>query len=394
MSTVQVDGDADIYVELVDESPNINVTIQGAGPRGPAGPQGEQGPQGETGPKGDDGTATDEQVEAAVAAQIQDVVDDYLTDHPAMTGMFTNAAKNSLIALLEKVAYIDGNGQQYLNELITNLAATVTSISAVFTQGVNTVYNTDSLETLKQYLVVTATYSDGTSGEINNYTLSGSLTPGTSTITATYNGQSDTFNVTVTKGFLYTPDRGILSEQSYISNTNPTNYTETITTNGLRLYCPQQSAQGSAWYMTMGDLDFTTSAHMELEIYIVNIGYYASNNATTPGVFSLFVSDGTNGGSYTGFSRVGSSSGTPKLRTMQGSTVTASPDCSLNNWHTLVVDCDTTGQTVKLDGVTVLNNASISGAGTYGSHTAYRILQSASNAVDLYIRRIELTVDE
>lgn len=38
MSTVQVDGDADIYVELRNESPNINVTIQGAGPRGPAGP--------------------------------------------------------------------------------------------------------------------------------------------------------------------------------------------------------------------------------------------------------------------------------------------------------------------------------------------------------------------
>lgn len=136
---------------------------------------------------------------AAIAPEdIQDAVDAYLDDHPALTGMFTNAAKSALIALLEKVAYIDGNGQQYLNELITNLAATVTSISAVFTQGAAVIYDTDSLDTLEQYLVVTASYSDGTSSVVSGYTLSGTLTAGTSTITATYGGQSDTFTVTVT----------------------------------------------------------------------------------------------------------------------------------------------------------------------------------------------------
>ena len=43
MSTVQVDGDAVINVELVDESPVIDVTIQGSGPRGAQGPQGPAG---------------------------------------------------------------------------------------------------------------------------------------------------------------------------------------------------------------------------------------------------------------------------------------------------------------------------------------------------------------
>lgn len=129
---------------------------------------------------------------------VQNAVDEYLTEHPALTGMFTNAAKSSLIALLEKVAYVDGNGQQYLDELITNLAATVTSISAVFTQGSAVVYDTDVLDTLRQYLVVTAMYSDGTSSIVSDYELSGRLTEGTSTITVIYGGQTDTFTVTVT----------------------------------------------------------------------------------------------------------------------------------------------------------------------------------------------------
>ena len=134
---------------------------------------------------------------------VQDAVDEYLTEHPALTGMFTNAAKSALIALLEKVAYIDGNGQQYLDELITNLAATVTSIDAVFTQGSAIIYDTDSLEALEQYLVVTASYSDGTSSVVSGYTLSGTLTVGTSTITVTYGGQTDTFTVSVTKAPLW-----------------------------------------------------------------------------------------------------------------------------------------------------------------------------------------------
>lgn len=71
-------------------------------------------------------------------------------------------------------------------------------IDAVFTQGSEVIYDTDSLDDLKQYLVVTAYYSDSTSAVVNDYTLSGTLTEGTSTITVTYNGLIDTFDVTVT----------------------------------------------------------------------------------------------------------------------------------------------------------------------------------------------------
>lgn len=84
-----------------------------------------------------------------------------------------------------------------------NVAVTadeITSISAVYTQS-GTVYTTDSLDSLKDDLVVTANYSGGSSVTIESYdyTLSGTLTVGTSTITVSYGGQTDTFSVTVTE---------------------------------------------------------------------------------------------------------------------------------------------------------------------------------------------------
>ena len=77
---------------------------------------------------------------------------------------------------------------------------TLSSITAVFTQGSAVIYDTDTLDTLKQYLVVTANYSDGTSEEVTTYTLSGTLTVGTSTITVSYGGKTATFDVVVSIG--------------------------------------------------------------------------------------------------------------------------------------------------------------------------------------------------
>jgi hypothetical protein len=75
----------------------------------------------------------------------------------------------------------------------------VSSISATFTQGDNVVYNTASLNELKPYLEVVATWSDNTQETVtDNASLSGTLTVGTSTITASYRGKTATFTVTVT----------------------------------------------------------------------------------------------------------------------------------------------------------------------------------------------------
>lgn len=77
--------------------------------------------------------------------------------------------------------------------------ATLTGITAVYTQGDKIVYPSTSLDDLKTNLVVTASYSDSTTVTVSDYTLSGTLTIGTSTITATYQGKTATFTVTVTK---------------------------------------------------------------------------------------------------------------------------------------------------------------------------------------------------
>lgn len=79
-------------------------------------------------------------------------------------------------------------------------SATVTSLSAVYTQGGKTVYDTASLNSLKADLVVTANWSNGTVTTVDgsDYTLSGTLSEGTSTVTVAYGGQTTTFDVVVT----------------------------------------------------------------------------------------------------------------------------------------------------------------------------------------------------
>lgn len=76
--------------------------------------------------------------------------------------------------------------------------AEVTSLSAVYTQS-DVICDIDSLDILKSDLVVTATYSDSTTATVpsSDYTLSGTLEAGTSTITVLYGGATTTFNVTV-----------------------------------------------------------------------------------------------------------------------------------------------------------------------------------------------------
>jgi hypothetical protein len=83
---------------------------------------------------------------------------------------------------------------------ISAAEAQVSSISAVFTQGDAIITAANSLDDLKQYLVVTATLEDTSTATVPSadYTLSGSLTAGTSTITASFRSKTDTFTVSVT----------------------------------------------------------------------------------------------------------------------------------------------------------------------------------------------------
>lgn len=73
----------------------------------------------------------------------------------------------------------------------------VTSLSVVFDPGDNVIYDSASLDDLRPYLTVTVNYDDNTTEVTTAYSLSGSLTAGTQTITVSYASASATFTVTV-----------------------------------------------------------------------------------------------------------------------------------------------------------------------------------------------------
>lgn len=112
-------------------------------------------------------------------------------------------ARTALLDLLSHVAYIDQNGRDYYDALELALRAKLSYIVADYVQD-RTIYTHDSLDVLKSGddLIVTAYYDDGTHTDLADsaYTLSGTLTVGTSTITVTYGGKTATFDVTVTQG--------------------------------------------------------------------------------------------------------------------------------------------------------------------------------------------------
>lgn len=141
---------------------------------------------------------------AADAKKTGDEISDLKSQISSSQGMSAEF-KSALENLLSKVAYIDANGQTYFDALHTAMypPANLTRITAVYTQGSTVVYDTDTLDSLKANLVVTAYYDNGTSEVVSSYVLSGTLTEGTSTITATYGGKSATFNVTVTEDTEY-----------------------------------------------------------------------------------------------------------------------------------------------------------------------------------------------
>ena len=136
----------------------------------------------------------------------------------------------------------------------------LSSISAVFTQGTHTVYSDDTLDSLKPYLVVTATYSDSSTAVVpdSDYTLSGTLTVGTSTITVTYGEETDTFTVTVTQAI---PHYAIVNNLTHTSSSNAGTTTvdegdSYSTSIGVEIGYTLDSVT-----VTMGGVDITSSVY-------------------------------------------------------------------------------------------------------------------------------------
>ena len=136
------------------------------------------------------------------------VVKDYIDN---LSGGLTNDIKVALLNCFQKVAWIDGNGQTYYDALEDALypPANLVSISAVYTQS-GTVYDNQTLDSLKSDLVVTAHWDNQTTTTVTDYTLSGTLVEGISTITVAYGGMTTTFIVNVTADQTYTESTSTL----------------------------------------------------------------------------------------------------------------------------------------------------------------------------------------
>ena len=146
-------------------------------------------------------TAAEQVAESLVDVQedIEDI-NSRLDDIEAGGSGISSSVKQAILALLKGAVYTTTG---FTDEIATveawaNAAAPLTSIAAVYSGG--TVRVGASLDSLRSDLVVTATYADSSTAVITDYTLSGTLTEGTSTITVSYGGKTTTFTVTVVSG--------------------------------------------------------------------------------------------------------------------------------------------------------------------------------------------------
>lgn len=170
-------------------------------------------------------------------------------------------------------------------DLVITVTATsaVTGITAVFTQG-DDVYGTNTdLEILKDNLVVTANLSDSTTETIpaENYTLSGTMAIGTSTITASYGGKTATFSVTVDFLFVVLGDqltrgRALFHEYPYYGTSNDA---KRISYLKFDLLCSGGKTYECKCYATTGSSTPRMGTQFYNQLFLDAV--QASQNATT-----------------------------------------------------------------------------------------------------------------
>lgn len=218
------------------------------------------------------------------AENMNDIQDAIIALENAPTGgTVSDDLKQALLQLAQKVAYIDDQGQTYYDDLYNALypPKTLVSISAVFDQGSAVIYDNASLDTLKTMLTVTAQYDDNTTEILPDsaYTLSGTLTVGTSTVTASYQGKTDTFDVTVTAA-------PTLSAISAVYTQSGTVY-DTDTLDSLKADLVVTAHYSDSSTQTVPAADYTLSGTLTVGTSTITVSY--GGKTTT---FSVTVSEG------------------------------------------------------------------------------------------------------
>lgn len=296
--------------------------------------------------------------------------------------------KHALDTLFQNVAF--KNNSIYTDEItvVHNWATAVNliSISAVYTQS-GTVYDTDSLDSLKADLVVTAHYTDGTSENVLLYALTGILSVGVSTITVTYGGKTTTFNVTVTSEtpteytWLYEYTDGLLSAQDYASIATTGTATETISDDALYLH----TAKGNNNLSLNFTEETSTSAVLTAKVKLSGLGLI--NNSDTSGAgFRMQLSNGT-AGVQAYFLDV-DTAGNHKLAYYEGSTQRRIDlnNYDLNEYHIIEVRLENGAQKISIDGTELVNSNTLSTTYCTANKIMNQAGRTAGTDTDTYIK--------
>lgn len=198
----------------------------------------------------------------------------------------TEEIKQALLDCFEHVAWTDEHGQDYVDALEAALypPAELASISAVYTQS-GTVYTTDTLDSLKTNLVVTAHYSDSTTETVTTYTLSGTLTEGTSVITVTYEGKTTTFNVTVTAPATLSSITAVYTQSGTVYDTD--------SLDSLKSDLVVTAVYSDSTTQTVASTDYTLSGTLTKGTSTITVSYGGKTTTFTVVVSQeLYVTDG------------------------------------------------------------------------------------------------------
>lgn len=137
------------------------------------------------------GAAADAKATGDRLADLQSAIEQI---EPGLSGN----AKAALLACFRNVAWVSDDGATYYANLETALYGNYPKLIAAFDPGINVIYTDDALDTLKQYLTVTYYATEDSSGVIlspSDYTLSGTLIAGTSSVVVTYQNLSTTVTI-------------------------------------------------------------------------------------------------------------------------------------------------------------------------------------------------------
>ena len=183
------------------------------------------------------------------------------------TGITSNI-REALLDIFQHVAYKDGDGQEYYDALRDALQPTeLLSIDAVFNQGANVIYVTDSLDSLRQFLTVYANYSDGTRATTTVYTLSGILSVGTSTITVAAGGKTTTFTATVSDAPI------VLQSISSVFNQGSTIVYDTDTLDSLKTNLVVTATYSDSSTAVVPSTDYSLSGTLAVGTSVITVTY-------------------------------------------------------------------------------------------------------------------------